>query len=134
VTVSLAVSGGILAGDVMGQAAAQVAGHTAGQLAAEAAITGGVTVGGEAAITATGQGLKHSAAVLFRRLQNRYAEQRARWLAGWLEHELLGDLLAELRRGAQLAESPVVRDVEDSLCALAKMIVDEPSRPAAPSD
>ncbi|HEX3658659.1 MAG TPA: GTPase domain-containing protein [Pirellulales bacterium] len=134
VTVSLAVSGGILAGDVMGQAAAQVAGHTAGQLAAEAAITGGVTVGGEAAITATGQGLKHSAAVLFRRLQNRYAEQRARWLAGWLEHELLGDLLAKLRRGAQLAESPLVRDVEDSLCALAKMIVDEPSRPAAPGD
>ena len=93
VTVSLAVSGGILAGDVMGQAAAQLAGHTAGQLAAEAAITGGITVGGEAAITATGEGLKHSAGVLFRRLQNRYAELRARWLAGWLRAKLLGDLL-----------------------------------------
>jgi hypothetical protein len=122
VTVSLVISGGILAGDVMGQAAAHVAGHTAGQLAAEAAITGGVTVGGEAAITATGQGLKHSAAVLLRRLQNRYAEQRARWLAGWLERELLGELLAELRCGAQLAESSLARDVEESLAALAKIV------------
>jgi hypothetical protein len=111
----------MLAGDVMGQAAAHLAGHTAGQLAAEAAITGGITVGGEAAISATGEGLKHSAAVLFRRLQNRYAELRARWLAGWLERELLGDLLAELRRGAQLADSPLVRDVEDGLNGLASL-------------
>ena len=121
VTISLAVTGGILAGDVMGQAAVQVAGHTAGQLAAEAAITGGVTVGGEAAITATGHGLKHSASVLFRRLQTRYAEQRARWLAEWLDRELLGELLSELRRGAQLADSRLVRDVEDSLSELAKL-------------
>ena len=41
ITVSLAVSGWVVAGDLVSQAAVQAAGHTAGELATEAAIAGG---------------------------------------------------------------------------------------------
>jgi len=118
VTVSLAISGWIVAGGVVGHAAAHVAGHTAGNLATEAAIAGGIAGGGEAMVTVTGEGVKQAAARLFRRLQTRYAELRAAWLAGWLERELLGELLAELRRGALAPESAAVREVEAALEAL----------------
>lgn len=121
VTVALAVSGWIFAGDVVGQAAAHVAGHTAGHLTAEAVIAGGVAGGGEAVVSATGEGMKQAAARLFGRLQAHYAELRARWLAEWLERELLGDLLAELQRGAAVAESPAFREAEHALAALATM-------------
>ncbi len=105
ITVSLAVSGWILAGDLVGQTAVHVAGHTAGNLAAEAAIAGGITGGGEAVVGVAGEGVKQAAARLFRQLQTRYAELRAAWLTSWLERELLGDLLADLRRGAQASAS-----------------------------
>lgn len=121
VTVALAVSGWIFAGDVVGQAAAHVAGQTAGHLTAEAVIAGGIAGGGEAVVSATGEGVKQAAARLFYRLQARYAELRAAWLADWLERELLGDLLAELQRGAAVAESPALREAERALAALAAM-------------
>jgi hypothetical protein len=114
ITVTLAVSGGIVAGDL----AMHVIGHTASQFAADAAITAGAT---EAAVAAGGEGFKQSAAILFRRLQDRYAELRAQWLAAWVEQELLGDLLAELRRGAALADSPHLRDADTALRVLARL-------------
>jgi 50S ribosome-binding GTPase len=122
ITLSLVVSGGVLAGDLLGQAAAHVAGHTAGQLAAEAAVTGGVTATGEAVVIATGEGIKQTSVRLFGRLQQRYAELRAGWLAAWLERELLGELLAELRRGAGLAQGQAMREVETSLALLARSL------------
>jgi hypothetical protein len=112
ITISLFVSGWVLAGDLVGQAAVHAAGHTAGQLATEAAIAGGITGGGEALVSTTSEGVRQAAARLFRRLQSRYAQQRARWLADWLERELLGDLLADLRRGAEVPEMPVFREAE----------------------
>lgn len=118
ITVTLAVSGWILAGDVVGHAAAHVAGQTASHLATEAMIAGGTTVGGEAVVTVTGEGVTQAAARLFRRLQLRYAEVRAKWLADWLERELLGRLLAPLREGATLVQSPSFRDVELALGAI----------------
>ncbi len=118
ITVSLAVSGWIVAGDVVGHAAAQAVSHTATNLAAEAAIAGGIAGGGEAVVTVTGEGVSQAAARLFRRLQDRYAESRAGWLAEWLERELLGGLLSELRRGAEVPKSPAVRDVQLALTAL----------------
>lgn len=118
ITVTLAVSGWILAGDVVGHAAAHVASQTASHLATEAMIAGGTTVGGEAVVTATGEGVTQAAARLFRRLQLRYAELRARWLADWLERELLGNLLGPLRAGAELVHSPAFREVELALDAL----------------
>jgi hypothetical protein len=108
ITVSLAVSGWVLAGDLVGQAAI----HTASHLATEAAIAGGITGGGEALVNTTGEGVGQAAARLFRRLQTQYAQQRARWLAAWLERELLGDLLADLRRGAELLDTSAFREVE----------------------
>lgn len=119
ITVSLVVSGWVLAGDVVGHAAAQVAGDTMTHVATEAAITGGVTSGGEALVSASGDaGMKQAAARLFRSLQTRYAEQRASWLADWLERELLGDLLAGLRRGAEIPRGPAMREAEEALLAL----------------
>ncbi|HVA48884.1 MAG TPA: GTPase [Pirellulales bacterium] len=118
ITVTLAVSGWILAGDVVGHAAAHLAGQTASHLATEAMIAGGTTVGGEAVVTVTGEGVTQAAARLFRRLQLRYAEMRAQWLADWLERELLGKLLAPLRAGADLVHAPPFREVELALDAL----------------
>ena len=54
ITITLAVSGFMVAGDLVGQAAVQAAGHTVGGLATEAAIAGGITGGGEVAISTAG--------------------------------------------------------------------------------
>mgnify|MGYP005840260965 CR=1 FL=1 len=118
ITVLLFVSGWHVAGDLAGQAVAQAAGHTVGQLAQEAAIAGGITGGGEVLVTTTSEGVSQAAGRLFIRLQSRYAQQRAGWLAGWLEHELLGDLLLHLRRGAEVPQTPAFRHVESALEAL----------------
>ncbi len=118
ITVVLLVTGTFVGSEVMGQTALHLAGHTAGNLAAEAAIAGGITVGGDAVMTATGEGVRQTAARLFRRLQNSYAESRAAWLAGWLDRELLGGLLADLRRGADAQRNPAFRAAVAALSAL----------------
>lgn len=112
ITISLAVSGWVLAGDLVGHAAVEAASQTAGHLATEAAIAGGITGGGEAIVTTTSEGVRQAAARLFGRLQSRYAQLRACWLADWLEKELLGDLLSELREGAEVPQSEPFREVE----------------------
>jgi hypothetical protein len=119
ITVSLAVSGWILAGGVVHEAAVQATAHTVSELATEAAITGGVTGGGEAVVSTTGEGLRYAAGQKFRRLQSQYAKRRAEWLANWLETELLGDLLTDLRQGAQVARSEAFQEVESALRELA---------------
>jgi hypothetical protein len=118
ITVVLLVTGTFVGSEVMGQTALHLAGHTAGNLAAEAAIAGGITVGGDAVMTATSEGVRQTAARLFRRLQNSYAESRAAWLAGWLDRELLGGLLADLRRGADAQRSPAFRAAMTALASL----------------
>jgi hypothetical protein len=115
ITVTLCVSGGVLAGDLVGQAAMHAAGHVAGQVAADAAIATGIT---EAVVTTTGEGARQAAARLFRRLQTRFAQKRAQWLADFVEKRLLGDLLDELRQGAALPESIEFREVESAIAAL----------------
>ncbi len=118
ITVSLAVSGWLVAGGLVHDAAVQVAGHTVGQVATEAVITGGITTGGEALVATTGEGIKQAAAQLFRRLQSHYAQQRAAWLARWLEKELLGDLLAELRQGAETTKHEAFVSAQAAVHAL----------------
>jgi hypothetical protein len=117
ITVSLAVSGWVLAGDLVGHVAVQAAQQTAGHLATEAVIAGGIAGGGEALVSSTGEGVRQAAGRLFVRIQSRYAQQRAEWLAGWLERELLGELLAELRHGAEVPQSP---PFTEALAALAQ--------------
>ena len=119
ITISLVVSGWVVAGDLVSQAAVHAAGHTAGNLATEAAITGGIAGGGEALVSSTSEGVRQAAGRLFRRLQARYAQQRAAWLAAWLEQELLGDLLSTLHQGADIPQAPAFRQVEQTLLALA---------------
>ena len=118
ITVVLFFTGLHVAGDLVGQAAAQAAGHTAGHLATEAAIAGGLTGGGEALVSSTSEGVSQAAGRLFLRLQNRYALQRAGWLASWLEQELLGDLLHELRRGADIPATAPFAEVASAAAAL----------------
>jgi len=115
ITVSLAVSGWAIAGDLVGQAAVNVAGHTAGELATEAAITGGITGGGEAVVSATGEGVRQASGRLFGKLQERYAQHRAKWLADWIESELLGNLLNELRQGAEVSKGEAFHQAELSM-------------------
>ncbi len=117
-TLTLAVSGFVVAGDLVGQAAVQAASHTATELAAEAAIAGGITGGGEVVVSTAGEGVRQAAGRLFVRLQAQYAQRRAQWLAGWLESELLGNLLADLRRGAEVPESEEFEAVESAMAAI----------------
>ncbi len=118
ITISLAVSGWVLAGDLVGHAALQAAQQGAGHLATEAAIAGGIAGGGEALVSGTSEGMRQAAGRLFTRLQNRYAQQRANWLACWLEQELLGELLGELRQGAEVPQSTAFREAESLLAEL----------------
>jgi hypothetical protein len=118
ITISLAVSGWIVAGELVSQAAVQAAGQTAGNLATEAAIAGGITGGGEAIVSSTSEGVRQAAGRLFTRLQVRYAQGRADWLANWLDEELLGGLLSELRQGAEVPETDEFHDAETHLATL----------------
>ena len=122
ITVMLAVSGGLVAGDVVGQVAAHAASQTATHVATEAAIAGGITVGGEAVVNVAGEGIQQAAARLFRRLQAGYAESRAAWLAEWLGREFLGGLIDELNTGGGLAETADFREAETALAALSRLV------------
>ncbi|MCE5301866.1 MAG: GTPase domain-containing protein [Planctomycetaceae bacterium] len=108
-TVGLFFTGLHVAGDLVGQAAT---GTLVSHAATEAAIAGGITGGGEALLTGAGEGVRQAAGRLFSRLQSQYAKQRAHWLAEWLERELLGDLLDELRRGAEIVKTPEFLEAE----------------------
>ena len=117
ITVTLCVSGGVLAGHLAGHAAmhvaGQVAGDAAGQVAADAAI-------GEVVVAGAGEGARQVAARLFGRLQTLFVQKRAQWLADFVEKQLLGDLLAELRQGAAVPESIEFKKVEAALAELNK--------------
>ena len=71
--------------------------------------------GGEAIVSSTSEGVRQAAGRLFVRIQARYAQQRAEWLAAWLERELLGDLLSELRQGAEVPQSAAFVAVQSAL-------------------
>jgi hypothetical protein len=114
ITVTLAVSGWVFAGDVVGQAAMHVAGNVGGHVVSEVVVAGG----GEAIVAGSGEGVRQAAARLFGRLQARFAQKRAQWLADFLERDLLGNLLTELRQGAAIAESSEFKDVEQAAAEL----------------
>jgi hypothetical protein len=109
------------AGHIATEVATQAVGHTAGQIATEAAIAGGIAGGGEAIVSSTSEGVRQAAGRLFGRLQSRYAQQRAAWLSNWLEREFLGNLIADLRHGANVAESPAFQAVESAAKAITMM-------------
>ena len=121
ITVTLFFTGLHFAGDLVGQAAVHAASATAGHIATEAAIAGGITGGGEVLVNSTTEGVRQAAGRLFLRLQSRYAQQRAGWLAEWLERELLGGLLTELRRGAEVPAGSEFREVEAAVTTLAEV-------------
>ncbi len=113
ITTALVVAGWGIAGPLVGQP-----GHLLVDLPLEAVVTSTITGVGEAGVNVAGEGVSQAAGRLFRRLQARYARQRAGWLADWLERELMGGLLRELRRGAEVPQSGPFREVEAVLDAL----------------
>jgi hypothetical protein len=122
ISVGLFFTGLHFAGDLAGQAAVHAASQTAGHFATEAAITGGIAGGGEAIVSTTSEGVSQAAGRMFLKLQSRYAQERARWLADWLEKELLGGLLDELRHGAEVPQSKQFYEVEQSLGDLIRLM------------
>ena len=113
ISIALVVTGWGLAGPVVGEP-----GHLLVELPLEAVVTSTIAGVGEAGVSAAGESVHHAAGRLFGRLQSRYAKQRAEWLARWLEEELMGGLLAQLRRGAEVPQCPAFRDAEQALDAL----------------
>ncbi len=111
ITVTLFVGGWAVAGDLVGQAAMHVVGNAAGHLASEVVVAGG----GEAMVATAGEGVGQAAARLFRQLQSRFVQQRANWLAEFLENQPLGNLLIELRQGADVPKSTEFKKVEASM-------------------
>lgn len=126
ISVTLVISGWMVAGQIVHDAAVQAVGHSVGQWAAEAAITGGIAGGGEAAVTGAGATVQRAAAQFLQRVQTRYAEMRAGWLAAWLERELLGELLADLRRGATMPQSEAFLRVEQVMDELRRQLPPAP--------
>ena len=106
ITITLFFTGLQFAGKVVGDAAWQLAAQSAVHLATEAAIAGGTTAGGEVVATTTSAGIAQAAARLFTRLQHEYAQQRGQWLVDFLERELMGPLMDELRAAAAATDSP----------------------------
>jgi hypothetical protein len=110
ISIALVVTGWGLAGPMVGQP-----GHLLVDLPLEAVVTSTIAGVGEAGVNVAGEGVSQAAARLFGRLQSRYAKQRADWLARWLEQELMGGLLADLRRGAEVPASAAFRAAEEAL-------------------
>ncbi len=116
ITVALVLSGVAWTG--ADHALVQAAGGAIAELVKDTLITTTVTGGGEAIVAVAGENAKQAAARLFARLQSGYARLRARWLASLLEQELLGDLLSELRLGAEITRTAEFWAVQDAVTAL----------------
>lgn len=123
ITVALVLSGVAWTG--ADHALVHAAGGAIAELVKDTLITTTVTGGGEAVVAVAGESAKQAAARLFARLQSGYARLRADWLAALLEQELLGDLLTELRQGAEITQSPEFRAAEAATGNLARHAVSE---------
>ena len=117
----------------LGNAAATAATDAAMQSALHVAgdVAGGTVAAtlGESAIsqsTATGAGYLESK---FRNLQDRFAVQRAGWLAEQLERLLLGDLTRQLGFAARTPQSDAFQEIESTVSRLAAMLDDLMTQP-----
>lgn len=110
-SIALAVTGAVGAGELVGQAA----GHATSHIVVESAVAVATTVGADTTITEASR----PALVLLQNLHQGYAEHRSRWLASWLEREWLGSLLADLSRGANVPRCEAFLQAEDALQHLA---------------
>jgi hypothetical protein len=116
ITVALVLSGVAWTG--ADHALVQAASGALAELVKDTLITTTVTGGGEAVVAVAGESAKQAAARLFARLQSGYAQLRAGWLAELLELELLGELLAELRLGAEITQSDEFRAMSSATKSL----------------
>ena len=107
VSIVLAITGAVGAGELVGQAA----GHTAVHLVVEGAAAMAATAAGDTTIT----GALEQAWLLLQKLQRDFAVHRGQWLATWLEQHWLDSLFAELSRGASLPACEPFLDAEDAL-------------------
>ena len=112
ITVTLCVSGGVLAGDLWARRPCTPPATWPGRSPPTRPSPRALPRPWSAT---TGEGARQAAARLFRRLQTRFAQKRAQWLADFVETQLLGDLLAELRQGAAVPESIEFKKVEAAM-------------------
>ncbi len=101
--------------------AAQAAGQAATHLATEVTVASGITGGGDAVVAASSSGVARAAARLFGNLQRRYAELRVRWFYETIQEVLLGDVMSELRAGAEIPQGSAFQEIERSLAQLEEM-------------
>lgn len=106
-SIALAFTGAVGAGELVGQAA----GHATAHIVVESAAAVATTVSADATITEVSK----PAVTLLTDLQRGYAEHRSRWLAQWLECHWLGGLFEELDRGIGLARSAEFSQAEEAL-------------------
>ncbi len=99
------------------QSALHVAGGTVAATLGESAISQS---------TATGAGYLESK---FRNLQDRFAVQRAGWLAEQLERLLLGDLTRQLGLAARTPQCDAFQELESTVSRLATMFDDLMTQP-----
>ena len=114
ITVGFFVLGLHAAGDLAGQAATHAIGVTAGQFAQEAAITGGITGGARPWFPAPA-GHPPIRRPAIPPHSNPLCPTAGRMAGRWREEELLGDLLCELRRGAETPRSEPFRATEENV-------------------
>jgi hypothetical protein len=113
ITIGFALGGGVGAEHFIVHAATQTLTHVAVDATAAAAST----VAGEAAVDAA-TGMLGQAKASLLRLHEKFKLRRENWLLDELRRHLLGDLLAELERGATVADAPEFREVTSVLADL----------------
>jgi len=106
-TLLLAVGGGIGAEDLLLNAGSQWVTH----VAIDATAAAGTTVAGEAVVESAA-GVLGQAKIWLLKLHEKFKAQREAWLIDKLKEHLLGDLLADLQRGASVPQSPSFLEVK----------------------
>ena len=132
ITVVLLVTGTFVGSEMVGQTAMHLAGHTAGNLAAEAAIAGGITVGGEAVVTATGEGVRQAAAPAAGCKPAMPSHARHGWPAGSIAN-CWADCSTTFGKGRR-QRSPAFRDVTAALAACAISVTERGVRGSVPRE
>lgn len=115
-TIVLGVTGiGLPVGEAAAQLASQGLIHGAMHVAGDVVAGTAAATVGESAISATASSGAGYIQAKFHRLQEAFTAQRARWLAGWLETELLGSLTAELQTAAGVTRTAAFEEVTELL-------------------
>lgn len=108
ISVALGLGSGTLLVDRVVDASAQFVIHATAETVTSVALTA------EGAAAVAGFGISRTVAILVGELLAEYGRQRAAWLGDWLEREVLGNLLQEIRQGAEATSEPAFRQMREA--------------------